>query len=227
MPDRPEDRTAALHALAATLPRHRFPVSRLDIPANGVYLLFEAGETAPDGAGTVDRIVRAGSHTGEDRLARRLGAHVAGDRRRSAFRLHLGAALLARDDPADPRLAAWLGDERTPMPEVEAAVSAAVKERFTVACIPVPDKAERLALERGIVALLAQHPLAPPSGAWLGRHASPAEIRRSGLWATQHVNGDPLTKKQLTRIETLIAAPAAEVPAEPGAADDPDDGTAG
>ncbi len=227
MPDRPEDRTATLHTLAAALPRHPFPISRLDVPANGIYLLYETGETASDDESTIDRIVRAGTHTGEDRMARRIGAHVAGDRRRSAFRLHLGAALLARDNPADPRLAAWLGDQQTAMPEVEAAVTAVVRSQFTVACIPVPDKADRLALERGIVALLAQHPLAPPSETWLGRHASPAEIRRTGLWNTQHVNADPLTRKQLARIEALISAPTAVVPDDAGAAPKPDDGANG
>lgn len=206
MADRPEDRAADLHALVATLPRHAFPVSRLAIPADGVYLLYETGETAPIGDTTIDRIVGAGAHTGDHRLARRLADHVSGDRRKSAVRQHLGAALLARANPADPQLAAWLADGRTPMPEAEAAATTEIRECFTLRCIPVPEKDERLALERGIIALLAQHPVAPPSESWLGRHAAPAEIRRTGLWNTQHINADPLTRKQLARIETLASS---------------------
>jgi len=207
MSDQHPARAFDLHTLVASLPIHEFPVSRLAIPADGIYLLYETGERAPSGDTTIDRIVAAGAHTGEHRLARRLADHVSGDRRKSAVRQHVGAALLARANPADPQLAPWLADGRTPMPEAEAAVTTEIRERFTLRCIPVPDKDERLALERGIIALLAQHPIAPPSDTWLGRHAAPAEIRRTGLWNTQHINADPLTTKQWVRLESLIVTP--------------------
>jgi len=198
--------TDVVHALAATLPRHRHPFSRRDIPANGVYLLFESGETVTTGDGLVERIVRVGTHTGEGRLGRRLAIHYSGDRRRSVFRLHVGAALLARDDPAAPRLAEWTGAKQTPMPEVEEVVTGYLRERFTFCCIPVPDKDERLALEQAVIALLAQYPPGPPSDGWLGLHAPRPEIRRSGLWNTQHLAGVPLDAAGFARIETLAAA---------------------
>lgn len=205
MTDKSTDHTATVHALAATLPRYRFPVSRRETPASGVSLLFEEGEVALAGDSTVERIVHVGTHTGEGRLARRLGIHASGDRRGSVLRLHLGGALLARDAPGDQRLTTWYGDKRAPTPDVEEAVSALLRERFTVCCIPVTDRDERLELERGLIALLAQRPLGPPSEGWLGRHAFRLEIRRSGLWNTDHVDAKPMGEGGLKRLEAIVA----------------------
>lgn len=55
-----------LHALCNALPRHRFPFDEQAIPRNGIYILFEKGEQAHGG----DRIVRVGTHTGENQLPR-------------------------------------------------------------------------------------------------------------------------------------------------------------
>jgi hypothetical protein len=56
----------ALHEWANSLQAFRYDESR--IPTNGIYILFEKGETAH---GT-NRIVRVGSHTGDKQLRSRL-----------------------------------------------------------------------------------------------------------------------------------------------------------
>ena len=174
-----------------------------EIPANGVYLFFERGETVVVDSQPVERIVRVGTHRGEGRLPKRFLQHFAGNRRASVFRRHLGGALLARANPDDARIAVWVGQPGVPIPKVEQTVSQVVRERFTFCCVRVDDQAERLKLERGLIALLARHPLGPPSEGWLGRHAAHLAIRRSGLRNTQPVEARPLTSAGLARLTEL------------------------
>jgi hypothetical protein len=54
----------ALHERANSLQAFRFPFDEGRIPINGIYILFEKGETAH---GT-NRIVRVGTHTGDKQL---------------------------------------------------------------------------------------------------------------------------------------------------------------
>jgi len=107
----------------------------------------------------VERIVRVGTHRVDGRLPRRVRQHFASKRGGSIFRHHLGSVLLARDDPKYPRIAQWLRDRRTPFPDVEGRVSRALREEFTFCWVRVDTAAERLALEKGLIAVLAQHPL--------------------------------------------------------------------
>ena len=60
-----------LHALTNKLQSHRFPFDSKILPLNGIYFLFEDGETAHG----VNRIVRIGAHTGINQLPSRLGQH--------------------------------------------------------------------------------------------------------------------------------------------------------
>lgn len=113
--------------------------------------------------------------------------HFTGNRRGSVFRRHLGTALLARDDPSDSRIPVWFSQRRVPFPEVETAVSRELRERFSFSCVRMDDARERLNLEKGLIALLSQHPVSSPSPGWLGRFATHPAIRESSLWNTQHV----------------------------------------
>src|SRR5215213_5847379 len=108
--------SASVHRILAALPARRFPISRREIPPDGIYLLYETGETVQIEDQELDRIVAVGTHSGDGRLARRLGIHASGDRRGSDLRLHLGSAILNQANSADPRLQTWLGDKRAPMP---------------------------------------------------------------------------------------------------------------
>jgi pyrimidine operon attenuation protein/uracil phosphoribosyltransferase len=59
------------------LERFQFPFDESKIPLNGIYILFEVGERAH---GT-DRIVRIGTHTGDNQLRPRLQEHFINENR--------------------------------------------------------------------------------------------------------------------------------------------------
>jgi hypothetical protein len=88
--------------------------------------------------------------------------------------------------------------------DIESRVSEVMRATFTFRAIRVDSSSERLALERGLIGLLAQAPIAAPSASWLGHYAAAEPIRRSGLWNTQHVDAQPITAEQLARFERLV-----------------------
>jgi hypothetical protein len=69
--------------------------------------------------------------------------------------------------------------------------------------VQVSTKETRLALESGLIALLAHYPVGRPSPTWLGRFACDPAISDSGLWNTQHLKSPVLTDDQLVELETL------------------------
>ena len=98
------------------------------------------------------------------------------------------------------------------MDEIEGAVSEIIRDRFTVRCIPVPDREERQALEQALTAQLARNPVAPPSAEWLGLHAAHRDIRDGGLWNPQHFDAPQLRAAQIARITELVAGAATAEP---------------
>ncbi len=88
-------------------------------------------------------------------------------------------------------------------PDVEAAVSEALRDRFTFCCLRVDGASERLDLERGLIALLASYPIGAPSEGWLGHHAINPAIRSSGLWNTLHTGGVPIDGEGIDRLVRL------------------------
>ena len=198
--------TRSIHELAAGLPRFDHRASPADLPPNGIYLFFEHGEMVPLGTTDAARIVRVGTHRVDGRFPRRVRYHFHGDRQTSVFRWHLGAALLARRDQLDPRLSLWRDRTAAGPSDVEALVSHTLYENFAFACVRVESGAERIALERGLIALLAQRPAASPSEEWLGRHALAPSIRESGLWNTQGIRAAPLSPREFDRFSQLVTA---------------------
>jgi hypothetical protein len=90
-----------LHDTLSRLPRlKRGDLAK--VPPNGVYVLFEMGEEGHGG----ERIVRIGTHTGQNNLAPRIREHLyTPNKDRSIFRKHVGRCLLAR--AKDAFLAQW------------------------------------------------------------------------------------------------------------------------
>ena len=149
-------RCAALHGLARRGTKHSFPFDRARLPLNGIYVLFETGEEAHGG----DRIVRVGTHTGDDQLPARLTQHfVNEDKDRSIFRKNIGRALLNK--AADPFLAEWELDRTSRAARerhgverqsarrraVEYDVTKYLQGHFRFAVFRVDDKSDRLTLE--------------------------------------------------------------------------------
>jgi len=138
-----------LHMLFNALPR--FDWTMIDqIPyQNGIYVMFEKGESYH----SMDRIVRIGTHRAQDHLRKRLRDHfVREDADSSILRKNIGRAFLNMD--SKPYLQVW--EEEELETKLEARISQYLRENITFICFPVDEKAERLRLEEGLIALIAQ-----------------------------------------------------------------------
>ncbi len=176
----------------------------------GVYFFFEPGEKRA--TRDAQRIVRIGSHSGEASSieSRVVGEHSI-DWGRSVFRRHLGTALIRKGeidgaiDRAErerwaglwfSRLGQWAvhthRDRLHPTLHPLHPIVTRTIRSMTLAWVEIPDRTERLELEKQCIKLLSNYlrsdaPIDPPSDGWLGRHALSEEVRKSGLWNMQHV----------------------------------------
>lgn len=199
----------ALHEIANARERHRFPFDDTAIPENGIYVLFEEGETAHGGR----RIVRTGSHRGHDQLRGRLHEHfLRSNKDRSIFRKNIGRALL--NGAEDPFLEAWNLDltsrknreryegevDLDRQAEVEREVTERIRSRFSFAVFEVTDRDERLELERRMIGTVARCRECGPSADWFGLESPKRKIRESGLWQEQDLSHEPLTLNELEEL---------------------------
>jgi hypothetical protein len=187
---------------------------RMDWPERGVYFFFEPGEyRATSGEGL--RVTRVGTHglkTGSSStLWKRLRQHRGtlsgsrpggGNHRGSVFRLHVGTALINRDDWQDETAAHWgidssasseIRDEEYPL---EKAVSDYIRKMpflwLDILDEPGPDSLRGF-VEQNAIALLSNFgagnkSIDPPSKNWLGNWAASTAISNSGLWNVNHVS---------------------------------------
>ncbi len=208
-----DEQCKAVHELCRALPRYGFPFDEKHIPLNGIYVLFEEGETGHSG----ERIVRIGSHTGAGQLPSRLRQHfVAQNKDRSIFRKHVGRCILA----GDPYASIWEIDFTTVAMRterghevdiarqkgVEHDVSEYLRGKLSFAAISVPHETERLALESAIIAAVAQCWACAASPTWLGRHSPVPKIAQGKLWLVQHIGTEVLSSEQWKRLQELAAA---------------------
>ena len=132
-----------LHDRLSRLPR----LKREDlakVPKNGIYVLFENGEQAHGR----ERIVRVGTHRGQNNLPGRIREHLyKTNKDRSIFRKHVGRCLLAK--AGDPFLAQWEIDlttkasrtlnegkiDKAQLQKVEADVTRYMVENFSFAVL--------------------------------------------------------------------------------------------
>jgi hypothetical protein len=179
-------------------------------PRHGVYFFYEEGERRVDGE---PRVVRVGTHalsqTSSTTLWQRLAQHRGqfggnnpggGNHRASVFRLHVGAALLQRDQAAADLLASWLSSR--PDPQSRAAERAHERKvsdyigAMPFLGLPVPTRgdgtSDRGYLERNSIALLSSSAggVDRASPRWLGRHAVNPAVVRSELWNVNHVDDE-------------------------------------
>lgn len=206
------DKVNALHMLFNSLPRFNWTMIH-EIPyKNGIYIMFENGESYCN----MDRIVRVGTHRSQDRLHKRLKDHfVKEDSDSSIFRKNIGRAFLNKID--SPYLQTWeidmhrsenvqkyghLINEKLEA-ELESKITQYLRNNISFVCFPVEEKVERLRLEKGIIATLNKHPIFGPSSNWLGLSNPIFEISNSGLWNRQSLDGQPLSDLELERVKCL------------------------
>jgi hypothetical protein len=198
-----------LHDKLSRLPRYRRE-DLAKIPLNGVYVLFEKGEQGHGG----ERIVRVGTHTGQNNLPKRIHEHLyEPNKDRSIFRKHVGRCLLASVD--DVFLAQWEIDltsrasreenankiDKNRLQEVESDVTCYMIEKFSFAVLRFDRKAERLQIEEKLLSTIFNCHDCGPSIEWLGKsHPTWASIRDTGLWNVQGLKGPVLTLEEAQQI---------------------------
>lgn len=184
------------------------------IPKNGIYLIFENGEKYKDW----DRIVRIGTHTGDDQLRSRLKQHfVKENKNRSIFRKNVGRCILNRD--RDHYLDRWELDS-TSKPDrernaelidiefektIERQISLYVQNNLSFTAFQVNSRSERLFWESRLVSTLSTTLDFMPSETWFGRQSTKDKIRRYGLWQVNELTKTPLSLEEWRKLKTSIA----------------------
>jgi hypothetical protein len=199
-----------LHDVLSRLPR--FTREDLEqVPKNGLYILLEKGEEAHGG----ERIVRVGTHRGQNNLPARIREHLyTPNKDRSIFRKHVGRCLLSK--AGDPFLAQWDLDLTTKaardlysngidgirLQQHEADVTAFMVENFSFAVLSI--ETGRLHCEAQLLSTIYQCSVCGPSSSWLGRHhPKSAVIRTGGLWNVQGLSGPALLLEEAKHILTI------------------------
>lgn len=183
-----------IHKYVNELPRYSYPFDLSKLPANGVYVCFEKGEKYKKW----DRIVRVGSHTGDNNLHSRLEQHfVSKNKDRSIFIKNIGRALLNKSN--DSFLDAWNIDLTTKaakekflskidmekLYKIENQASEYIRENISFAVLPIDGKEERLAYESFLIRAISSNKDCKPSTNWLGLYSPEEKIRKSGMWLKQ------------------------------------------
>lgn len=188
-----------LHKFFNDQKRYYFPFNPTELPENGIYVLFEKGETYKG----MDRIVRVGTHIGQNNLRSRLEQHFMNENKdRSIFRKNIGRAILNRNE--DTFLEQWNLDLTTKknkekyssvidfnkQKEIEKLVTEYMLENFSFCVIPVDVKEERLKYESFLISTISGCKACRPSDSWLGQHSPVEKIKKSGMWLVNGLSKD-------------------------------------
>lgn len=194
--------------------KFRFPFDEYEIPPDGIYVLFEKGETAH---GT-NRIIRIGTHDGEGRLAVRLKDHFLKDiQRNSIFRKHVGRCFLNKEN--NSYLKYW----NLPFKSVEAKekykdsvdleyekkyekkISKYIQQNLFFVIIPgVKPKKIRKRFESRLISTISLCKDCSPSKKWLGLSHPEGKIRESGLWNINELYKEILSNKDMQELRRLL-----------------------
>jgi len=202
-----------VHNLARGLERHKFPFDESKIPLNGIYVLFQKGEKGHHG----ERIVRLGTHTGDNQLRSRLKQHfINPSKDRSIFRKNIGRALLNKK--RDPFLEYWELDLTTRKAReeysslidfnyqktIEVQVSEFIQTKFSFCVFEVNSKEERLKIESKLISTVSLCEKCKPSKMWLGNYSTKNKIVESGLWLVNELYKTPFNTSDIEQLSKLI-----------------------
>ena len=193
--------------------KYKFPFNEQEIPKNGIYILFEKNEFAHK----TNRIVRVGTHTGQNQLLSRLQQHFLNENKeRSIFRKNIGRALLNKGK--DHFLKQWEIDLTTKeakdkflasidlnkQKQVEKQVSRYIQENFSFVVFPVDSEEKRLEIESKIISTISLCENCKPSASWLGLFSPKDKIKESGLWLVNELYKSPLADKKIEKLKKNI-----------------------
>jgi len=202
-----------IHQWFNSIHKLKFPFNEKDIPFNGIYVLFEKREFAH---GT-NRIVRVGTHMGDNQLRFRLIQHfIKENKDRSIFRKNIGRSLLNKEK--DPFFEKWELDLTTKkakeihsdsvdfekQKEVERRVTKYIQDNFTFIVFQVDDKEKRLELESRIISTVSLCEKCKPSENWLGLFSPKEKIRKSGLWLVNELWKTPLSDEDMEELKQIL-----------------------
>ena len=203
-----------IHRWFDKLPRIKFPFDEKEIPLNGIYVLFEKREKAHN---QKDRIVRIGTHTGDNQLRSRLKQHFINENKdRSIFRKNIGRALLSKNK--DSFLKDWELDLTTreakdkysdsidlkKQKETEKKVSKYIQNNFSFIVFEVKNKERRLELESQIISTISLCGSCNSSKNWLGNHSPKDKIKESGLWLVNQLYKDSLSDENKKYLKNVL-----------------------
>jgi len=156
-----------LHEILKELPLVKYPFELKSLPLNGIYFFYEEGEYLEHG-GSAKRIVRIGTHTGDDNFRNRIEQHLLINENkmnfdknklkpsdRSIFRKNIGRTLLNKNN--DLYLKIWnkdfitrknrneFGGSRNIKKEksIEEKITEIIRNKFSFRFIIVENKQER------------------------------------------------------------------------------------
>ena len=204
-----------LHQLFNAQKRFSFPFKQLikEIPQNGIYIIFENGEKYK----RLDRIVRVGTHTGNNQLRSRLKQHfVKENKNRSVFRKNIGRCFLNKENSTYINL--WELDRTSRVDkeknlklldlnfekQIEKRISNYVQTNLSFCTFQIDTEEERLFWETKIASTLAKATDTKPSENWLGNQSTKDKIKASGLWQVNGLNNDILTEKELEQLKNIV-----------------------
>lgn len=204
-----------LHILFNKKKRFKFPFEEQEnlIPKNGIYILFEKGEKFKD----LDRIVRIGSHTGDNQLISRLRQHfLLENKNRSIFRKNIGRCILEKDNSLyknnweldttsriDREKNLWKLDVEFEI-EIEKKISEIIQKNFSFCVIEVNNKTKRLDFEKKLISTFGSSNQLIPSENWLGYHSPKEKILKSGLWQVNNLDGMTFTENEYEEFKKII-----------------------
>lgn len=197
---------STLHDIFNVLRRFSYPYQKKRgkewiVPRNGIYVFFEKGEVYTNPQGYLqDRIVRVGIHTKDsekgtqrgNKLFSRLDQHFRGNMNASSFRKYVGDSLQNK--------------HKQPISNIEKQVSTYMRENFSFVVFEVETQKEREDWEEKLTSTLGQ---AGKNGLisfpnWLGKYSSNTNVKTSGLWQSDEMNGHPLNLKELQQLLQII-----------------------
>ncbi len=205
-----------LHKLFNEQKRYSFPFEQFikEIPQNGIYIIFENGEKYDN----LDRIVRVGTHTGNNQLRSRLNQHfIKENKNRSIFRKNIGRCFLNKEN--NPYLNLWElditskgGKEKNLKSldlvfekQIEKRISSYVQTNLSFCVFTVDTKEDRLFWESKIVSTLAKSNELKPSANWMGNNSPKEKIRASGLWQVNELYNAILTEQEFEQLKGIIS----------------------
>jgi len=193
--------------------KHSFPFNKQEIPKNGIYILFERGEIAH----TTNRIVRIGTHTGDDQLPSRLKEHFVNENKdRSIFRKNIGRVFLNKYK--DDYLKIWEIDFKNKTnrekyeylwdiqkeKKIEKRVTKYIRGNISFVVFQIDNKNRRLELESKIISTVSRCDECKPSQNWFGLSSPKEKIKKGKLWLVNKLRKTPLSESDLKELKNIL-----------------------